>query len=129
MRRTTTALVIVGAIGLVAGLTTVRAQQPAPLLMTTTAFEDGGVIPDKYTQKASPTAPSPELKWSQAPRGPRGFVLLRHDPEPALKKGLLAVTHWLVWNTPATSPGLPEGYAASGQMPDGTRQVSLRSNG
>ena len=37
------------------------------------------------------------------------------------------VTHWLVWNIPATSTGLPKGLAA-GELPDGTRQVSLRSN-
>src|SRR4051812_49806536 len=53
-----------------------------PLLMTTTAWEDGGVIPDKYTQKAGAMAVSPELKWSQAPMGTQSFVLLMHDPEP-----------------------------------------------
>src|ERR1044071_8690717 len=46
-----------------------------PLLMTTTAFEDGGVIPDKYTQ-ASQNAVSPALKWSQVPMGTQSFVLL-----------------------------------------------------
>jgi hypothetical protein len=30
--------------------------QTPPLLMTTTAWEDGGVIPDKYTQAAGPMA-------------------------------------------------------------------------
>jgi phosphatidylethanolamine-binding protein len=47
-----------------------------PLLMTTTAFEDGGVIPDKYTQAAGPNAISPELKWSQVPAGTQSFALL-----------------------------------------------------
>jgi len=96
--------------------------------MTTTAWEDGGVIPDKYTQKGGATAPSPELKWSQVPMGTQSFVLLMHDPEPALNKSSkMDVTHWLVWNIPATSTGLPEGVPA-GELPDGTRQVSLRSN-
>src|SRR5438552_10525569 len=69
------------------------AQAPAggpavpPLIMTTTAWEDGGVIPDKYTQKASPMAPSPALNWSQVPPGTQSFVLLVHDPEPVLNKG------------------------------------------
>src|SRR5579863_9955268 len=62
-----------------------RGPQAPPLLMTTTAFEDGGVIPDKYTQ-AAPMAVSPELKWSQVPMGTQSFVLLLHDPEPALNK-------------------------------------------
>jgi Raf kinase inhibitor-like YbhB/YbcL family protein len=99
-----------------------------PLIMTSTAWEDGGVIPDKYTQASGPTAPSPELKWSQVPPGTQSFVLLMHDPEPVLNRGAkMDITHWLVWNIPGTSTGLSEGVAA-GELPDGTRQVSLRSN-
>lgn len=99
-----------------------------PLIMTSLAWEDGGVIPDKFTQAAGPTAPSPELKWSQVPPGTQSFVLLMHDPEPVLAKGSkMDITHWLVWNVPGTSTGFAEGVAA-GELPDGTRQVSLRSN-
>ena len=99
-----------------------------PLMMTTTAWEDGGVIPDKYTQKAGPMAVSPELKWSQVPPGTQSFVLLLHDPEPVLNKGSkMDITHWLIWNIPGTSTGLPEGVG-QGELSDGSRQVSLRSN-
>src|SRR5215467_7403949 len=105
-----------------------RGPQTPPLLMTTTSFEDGGVIPDKYTQKAGPMAVSPELKWSQVPMGTQAFVLLMHDPEPVLNKSSkMDVTHWLVWNIPGTSTSLPEGFQ-QGELPDGTRQVSLRGN-
>ena len=100
-----------------------------PLLMTSTAWEDGGIIPDKYTQKGSPMAPNPELKWSQVPMGTQSFVILMHDPEPVRNKSVkMDITHWLVWNIPATSTGLPEGFP-QGEQPDGTRQVSLRMNG
>src|SRR5437660_7865136 len=106
-----------------------RGPQTPPLLMTTTAWEDGGVIPDKYTQAAGATAPSPALSWSQVPMGTQSFVLLLHDPEPVLQKGSkMDITHWLVWNIPGTSTGLSEGVAA-GELPDGSRQVSLRANG
>jgi len=99
-----------------------------PLLMTTTAFEDGSVIPDKYTQQVQ-AAVSPELKWSQVPPGTQSFVLLLHDPEPILNKSSkMDITHWLVWNIPATSTGLAEGALKNGQQPDGTRQLSLRSD-
>ena len=103
-----------------------RGPQAPPLLMTTTAFEDGGVIPAKFVGQMGV---SPELKWSQVPMGTQSFVLLFHDPEPVLQKGLMDVTHWLVWNIPATSTGLPEGVMAAAEAPDGMRQVSLRSNG
>jgi Raf kinase inhibitor-like YbhB/YbcL family protein len=99
-----------------------------PLIMTTTAWEDGGVIPNKYTQAAGTAAVSPELKWSQVPAGTQSFVLLMHDPEPVLAKGSkMDITHWLIWNIPGTSTGLAEGVA-SGELPDGSRQVSLRGN-
>ena len=113
---------------------TLTAQQPAaaparvpPLIMTSTAWEDGGVIPDKFTQ-AVPNAVSPELKWTQVPPGTQSFVILMHDPEPVLNKGSkMDITHWLIWNIPGTSTGLPEGVA-QGELADGSRQVSLRSN-
>ncbi len=99
-----------------------------PLIMTTTAWEDGGVIPDKYTQGAAAPV-SPALQWSQVPPGTQSFVLLMHDPEPVLNKGSkMDITHWLIWNIPGTATGLPEGVA-QGELPDGSRQVSLRTNG
>src|SRR5262245_10839544 len=74
-----------------------RGPATPPLLMTTTAWEDGGVIPDKYTQVAGPSAVSPALSWSQAPPGTQSFVLLMHDPEPVLNKGSkMDITHWLI---------------------------------
>jgi Raf kinase inhibitor-like YbhB/YbcL family protein len=99
---------------------------PPPMIMTTTAFEDGGVLPEKY---AGAMAVTPGLRWTQVPPGTQSFVLLLHDPEPALNKGLMDVTHWLVWNIPATSTGLAEGVAAAAEGSDGMRQVSLRTNG
>src|SRR4051794_25413748 len=105
-----------------------RGPATPPLIMTSSAWEDGGVIPDKYTQASGPTAPSSELKWSQVPPGTQSFVLLMHDPEPVLNKGSkMDITHWLIWNIPGTATGLAEGVA-QGELPDGSRQVSLRSN-
>ena len=102
-----------------------RGPQAPPLLMTTTAFEDGGVIPAKFV---GAMGVSPELKWSQVPMGTQSFVLLMHDPEPVLNKGSkMDITHWLIWNIPGSSTGLAEGVA-QGELPDGSRQVSLRSN-
>jgi Raf kinase inhibitor-like YbhB/YbcL family protein len=106
-----------------------RGPQTPPLIMTSTAWEDGGVIPDKYTQAAGPTSPSPALKWSQVPPGTQSFALLMHDPEPVRNKSAkMDITHWLIWNIPATATELKEGVA-QGELPDGSRQVSLRANG
>jgi hypothetical protein len=107
-----------------------RGPQTPPLIMTSSAWEDGGVIPDKFTQAGGPTAPSPELKFSQVPPGTQSFALIMHDPEPAIpaKSSKGDVTHWLIWNIPGTSTGLPEGVA-NGDLPDGSKQQSLRGPG
>src|SRR4051812_25345740 len=103
-----------------------RGPAAPPLVMTTTAFEDGGVIPAKFV---GAMGVSPELKWTQVPMGTQSFVLLMHDPDVALQRSLLDVTHWLVWNIPGTSTGLPESVMPVAELPDGTRQVSLRAAG
>ena len=73
-------------------------------------------------------AVSPALSWSQVPMGTQSFVLIMHDPEPVLNKGSrMDITHWVAWNIPGTSTGLAENVPM-GELPDGTRQVSLRSN-
>src|SRR5439155_26845161 len=107
-----------------------RGPATPPLIMTSSAWEDGGVIPDKYTQAAGPTAPSPELKWSQVPMGTQSFAIIMHDPEPSIpaKSSKGDVTHWLIWNIPGTSTGLPEGVM-QGDLPDGSKQQSLRGQG
>jgi Raf kinase inhibitor-like YbhB/YbcL family protein len=103
-----------------------RGPQAPPLVMTTTAFEDGGVIPAKFVGQMGV---SPELKWTQVPMGTVSFALLMHDPDVALQRSTLDVTHWLVWNIPGTATGLPEGVMPVAELPDGTRQVSLRAAG
>ena len=103
-----------------------RGPAAPPLVMTTTAFEDGGVIPAKFV---GGMGVSPELKWTQVPMGTQSFVLLMHDPDVALQRSTLDVTHWLVWNIPGTSTGLAEGVMPAAELPDGTRQVSLRAAG
>ena len=47
-----------------------RGPAAPPLVMTTTAFEDGGVIPAKFV---GGMGVSPELKWTQVPMGTREF--------------------------------------------------------
>jgi len=107
-----------------------RGPQTPPLIMTSPAWEDGGVIPDKFTGAAGPTSPSPELKWTQVPPGTQSFAIIMNDPEPAIpaKSSKGDVTHWLIWNIPGTSTGLPEGVA-QGDLPDGSKQQSLRGQG
>src|SRR6185437_3349883 len=65
---------------------------------------------------------SPALSWSNTPQGTESFVLLMHDPEGHPMKSMFDVTHWLVWNIPATATMLPEAVPPGAEMPDGAVQ-------
>ena len=99
-------------------------QKPAPgpgLTLTTTAFEDGGVIPVKYTS-ADPKAVSPALTWTNVPNGTVTFALIFHDPDVALKRSTVDVLHGMWFNIPAATTMFAEG-ALSGSLTDGTVQA------
>lgn len=95
---------------------------PAPpaMRLTSSAFADGSVIPDKYTQAGQST--SPELTWTNVPMGTVTFALLFHDPDVALQRKLNDVTHWIAWNIPGTATKLDEGIKEGATLPDGTVQ-------
>ncbi len=92
-------------------------------------FEDGGVIPDKFTQ-AVPMAVSPRLVFGNVPMGTASFVLIMHDPDNALNKGTDDVLHWIMFNIPGTAKGLAGGLPTDAKLPDGTIQAKgIRSVG
>lgn len=99
-----------------------------PLILTSTAFPDGGIIPDKFTQAAPGAAPgggaSPQLNWTNVPEGTQSFVLYMHDLDVAINKTTHDNLHWIVWNIPAGSTSLAEGLAPGSQLPDGSYQIN-----
>jgi Raf kinase inhibitor-like YbhB/YbcL family protein len=92
------------------------------LTLTTTAFEDGGVIPNKYTQ-ADPNPISPKLDWTNVPAGTVTFVLNMLDPDTALQRKTDTVVHWVAFNIPGSAKGLPENVPPDAKLPDGTIQI------
>src|SRR3954447_13461179 len=99
------------------------ATPPKPgLTLTTSAFEDGGIIPNKYTMSATGAAVSPKLTWTHVPDGTVSFALISNDPDTAIQKHTEEVLHWLIFNIPGSTTELPEGVPATAQMPDGSIQ-------
>jgi Raf kinase inhibitor-like YbhB/YbcL family protein len=47
-----------------------------------------------------------------------------HDPEVARNHTTEDQVHWLVWNIPGSSTGLPEGVPRGAELPDGSKQTS-----
>jgi len=94
--------------------------QRPQMLFFTDAFEDGARMPGKYTGLAAPSGVSPALTWSRVPPATQSFVLLMHDTEEAANRSSkMDPTHWLLWNIPAASRGLPEGVAEGAELADG----------
>ena len=127
MRQLLASVVLVGisAMVMVAQTPVMPATPPAKpgLALTTTAFEDGGIIPNKYTMAVAPTvAVSPHLVWTHVPDGTVSFALILHDPDTALMKTTEEVLHWLIFNIPGTATELPEGMSDQAQLPDGSVQ-------
>ena len=113
-----------------AGLGIAIAQAPPPpatpgMTLSTPAFADGAVIPNKFSQ-ADPKFVSPKLEWTNVPPNTASFVLLVIDPDTALDKTAEMVTHWLAFNIPGTLRELPEGVPVAAQLPDGTIQGKNR---
>ena len=70
--------------------------------LTTTSFENEGMIPKRYTPHGEDY--NPQLSWTGAPAGTKSFALINDDPDAPV--GLW--THWLVKNIPATTTSIKE---------------------
>ena len=94
------------------------------LTLTSTAWPDGGEIPQRHAGGAMGI--SPALSWTNVPMGTVEFVLIMNDPEPVTPRGSATgdILHWMVVKIPAATTSLPEGAgSAGGQLPAGARQI------
>ena len=86
--------------------------------LTSTAFEDGGEIPSRFTCAGDEL--SPDLRWTGLPAGTRSLVLIVADPDapdPAAPR--MVWDHWLLYDLPPDCGGLPEAVAPEA-LPVGT---------
>jgi hypothetical protein len=79
------------------------------------AIVHGRPIPKKHTCDRADV--SPPLRWRDPPAGTKSFAVIMEDPH--VPVGSLA--QWVVYDLPATSRGLPQGFPADAQLPDGTK--------
>lgn len=88
------------------------------LSISSSAFTDGGEIPEKYSCEDRDIAPP--LQWQGIPADTESLVLIVDDPDapdPAAPK--MTWVHWVLYNLPPDCTGLPEG-ARSADLPRGT---------
>jgi Raf kinase inhibitor-like YbhB/YbcL family protein len=92
---------------LLAMVTTIAAGE-GRIKVTSSAFQEGGDIPSKFTCDVSDT--SPPLQIAGVPSGAKSLVLIVDDPD--APGGLF--THWLAWNIPPQTGSIAEGNAPKG---------------
>ena len=81
---------------------TIISIQMSEFKLTTTSFENEGMIPKRYTPHGEDY--NPQLSWTGAPPGTKSFALINNDPDAPV--GLW--THWLVKNIPANTTSIKE---------------------
>ena len=90
------------------------------LTLTSPAFSAGGEIPAVHTCEGKDR--SPALEWTGVPAGARSLALIVDDPDaPDPKAPKMTYVHWVLYNIPRESTGLPEGVGQRA-LPAGTRE-------
>jgi Raf kinase inhibitor-like YbhB/YbcL family protein len=78
--------------------------------ITSSAFQEGGTIPEKFSKNGRNV--SPELRIEGAPPETKSLALIVDDPDAPV--GLF--THWLVWNIDPKAMDIAEGGSPSGAV-------------
>ena len=84
--------------------------------LSSPAISEGSTVPDQYTCKGADT--SPPLNWSDVPQGAKTLTLIVEDPD---APGGTFV-HWVVYNLPPDSEGLPAGVPRNPVLREGGNQ-------
>jgi Raf kinase inhibitor-like YbhB/YbcL family protein len=74
---------------------------PDAMRLTSSAFADGGAIPEDYTCDGGDV--SPPLAWERVPEGVHAFALIVTDPDAG------GFVHWVLYGIPGDVRELPEG--------------------
>jgi len=93
-----------------------KKQEGRNMILTSTVFFQGGMIPQRYTCDGSDI--SPPLAWSGLPAGTKSLVLIVDDPDatdPAAPR--MVWVHWVLYNLPPVAGELPEAVPAKALPP------------
>ncbi len=87
--------------------------------LTSTAFPDGGVIPQRYGRDFENM--NPPLTISEVPNQTQSLMLIVEYPDIPAAVGVPVWDHWIVFNIPPDTTSIPEGWRPTGIRGKGTR--------
>ncbi len=112
MKRGVAGLLLAGGLGLSFLCSGQPANAAEVFTLTSSAFQDNGVLAQKYAGNRQGNANcvgqnvSPPLAWHNPPAGTKSFALVMHDPEGRAPAG---VEHMVIYGIPASVTGFAEG--------------------
>jgi len=84
--------------------------------ITSPTFEDGGLIPAKYTCDGADI--SPPLQWDAVPEETKSIALICDDPDAPMGTWV----HWVLFNLPPETREMAENIPADETLPTGAKQ-------
>ncbi|MFQ6007488.1 MAG: YbhB/YbcL family Raf kinase inhibitor-like protein [Candidatus Zixiibacteriota bacterium] len=90
-----------------------KGEETMALTITSTAFQEGGIIPKQYTCDGADI--SPPLAWSGVPEGTKSLALISDDPDAPVGTWV----HWVLFNIPPDTNKLPENVPTDQTLSDG----------
>ena len=94
------------------GIMDEAASAPAGFTLTSATFKDGGLMPQRVSNKPPPNPNcvgdnvSPQLSWSNAPQGTKSYAITIVDPE---GYGGVGVVHWVAYGISLNVTSFAEG--------------------
>jgi Raf kinase inhibitor-like YbhB/YbcL family protein len=85
------------------------------MVVESKAFDDGGIVPLKYSFYGTNTLP--DFKLSNLPATTQSIAIILHDLDVAAAYNPDDNLHWLAWNIPAT---VPVTQIDEGKLPEGS---------
>jgi Raf kinase inhibitor-like YbhB/YbcL family protein len=89
---------------------------PGAFSIRAASLVPGSALPDVYTCKGA--SESPEVSWDGVPAGTKSLALILDDPDAPGGR----FTHWLVFNIPPDSRGLPRAQPNAKVLANGAQQ-------
>ncbi len=94
---------------------TQEGDEAVSIIVTSSAFDEGGMIPKTYTCDDEDI--SPPLNIEGIPEGAKSLALISDDPDAPMGTWV----HWVLYNLPPDTKEFPENMPSDEELPNGAR--------